>query len=239
MPRRWVSDTLPERFVEVDAARLLVLLGFFASPADEAVRALPCFPQEHNPSHHFTPEYGLQKLDFLLRYPTYVAYELIELCRLGEVELERHPAVKDTVRAIFAEEEPEFRTDAFRRFWRGAYQRLDDVEAWWHARGLVFTGTVRTSDNKSQKHYFLTDAGLRVGADLVTKIEHARWWADRCRLLHAFFGHLPAARLKELQYSHAPYRDAQLREVIPDLDRDEIREHFAAVFGEPMEVARA
>jgi hypothetical protein len=82
------------------------------------------------------------------------------------------------VRAVCAEREPELNTDPFRKFWRGAYQRLDGVETWWYSRALVFTGTVRTSDMKSQKHYFLTRDGVAVAARLVLAVPAAWWWAS-------------------------------------------------------------
>lgn len=236
--QRWVSDTLAERFIEVDAARLLILLAIFAEPVDDRARALRCFPR-HDVAWHFTPEYRLQKLDFLLRYPTYFAYELTELCRTDQIPSEQHAEAKEIIRTVFAEREPDLQTDLFRKFWRGAYQRLDDVESWWHARALVFTGTVRVSDMRSQKHYFVTHRGAAVAEKLAHQVEHAAWWQRRVRLIHRFFGALSAAQLKELQYSHPSYRQAQLDEVIPDLLPDDVEKNFADVFSEPMEVARA
>src|SRR5690606_19822890 len=89
-------------------------------------------------SRYLTPEYYLQKLDFLLRYPAYLSYELVELHRLGIAAASDAEAVKDEVRRILREREPELLTSPFRRFWHGAYENLDRVEAWWHARGLVY-----------------------------------------------------------------------------------------------------
>ena len=59
-------------------ARLLLLLHTFAQEIPPQLRQQRWFPSQPV-AYHFTPEYHLQKLDFLLRYPAYLAYELIEL----------------------------------------------------------------------------------------------------------------------------------------------------------------
>jgi hypothetical protein len=232
---RFVAGVVPERFVEVDAARLLLILARFAVPIDDDESQLPCFPR-HDVVRHFTPEYYLQKLDFLLRYPGYLAYELTELHRLGVDAAQDRDEVKDLVRSVLRDREPEHLTVPFRKFWRGAYERLDDVEAWWYARRLVYTGIELKGSARPQKHYFLTALAEAKAQRLVAVVEQARWYSQRIGLIARFFGGLPAARVKELQYSHEPYRQAQLNEIIPDLAPKEIVESFARVFGEPLGV---
>src|SRR2546430_1728 len=110
---------LPERFVEVDAARLLLILVRFSREPDALARSLHCYP-ERPVRTHFTPEYWLHKLDFLLRYPSYFAYEIVELHRLGVSAAQDRAEVRRVVTAILRDREPELRTEHFRRFWRGA-----------------------------------------------------------------------------------------------------------------------
>lgn len=232
--QRFVGDTIPERFVEVDAARLLLILDCFAKPLGDAAQ-LACFPR-HEVARHFTPEYLLQKLDFLVRYPGYLAYELTELHRLGVAAARDRDALVEVVRSTLRDREPELMTLPFRRFWRGAYERLDDVEAWWYSRQLVYTGLEPRGGARPQKHYFLTPLAGSEARRLVEAVEYARWYAERASLIHRFFGDLTPGQVKDLQYSHAPYRQAQLNEIIPDLEREEIRDNFADVFGEPLGV---
>jgi hypothetical protein len=233
--QHFVLATIPERFIEVDAARLLLILDRFAAPLDEGDRQLPCFPQ-HAVARHFTPEYYLQKLDFLVRYPGYLAYELTELHRLGIESARDRSVIMGLISRVLREREPELLTLPFRKFWRGAYERLDDVEAWWYARRLVYTGLEPKGAARPQKHYFLTSLAQTEAERLVAGVEHARWYADRIDLIQRFFGGLTATRVKELQYSHEAYRQAQLNEAIPDLLAEDITKHFALVFGEPMGV---
>jgi hypothetical protein len=233
--QRFIEGTIPERFVEVDAARLLLILDRFAAPVDERTRQLPGFP-DHEVARHFTPEYYLQKLDFLVRYPGYLAYELTELHRLGIEAACNRDDVMHLIRTVLREREPDLMTLPFRKFWRGAYERLDDVEAWWYARRLVYTSFEPKGGARPQKHYFLTALAATEARRLIGSVHHARWYARRIDLIYRFFRDISAPRIKELQYSHDAYRQAQLNEVIPDLQPDEIASNFARVFGESLGV---
>ena len=233
---RYIAGTVPHRFVEVDAARLLLILARFARDIDDDVRALRCYPARPV-ARHFSPEYYLHKLDFLLRYPGYFAYELATLHAVGATEAENRDELVALVRRIIVEREPEMLTLPFERFFRGAYERLDDVEGWWHAHQLVYAPQETRGETRPQKHYFVTETGLAQADRLVAEVPHARWYDDRIALIHRFFGGMSAADVKALQYRHAGYRDAQLHETIPDLTSEEIGEAFVAAFGEPLEVA--
>lgn len=235
MSQRYVAGTLPERYVEVDAARLLLILVKFALPVDDATRSKSWYPR-HDVVGHFTPEYYLHKLDFLVRYPGFLAYELIELFRLGATSTEDRDEVMTLTRTVLREREPELLTDPFRKFWRGAYERLDEVEAWWQARRLVYRTLEPKGGARPQKHYFVSTLACVESERLVNAVPHARWYASRIELIHRFFGSLSPAAVKDLQYSHLPYRQAQLDEVIPDLPLAEIVDGFVQVFGEPLEV---
>jgi len=225
----------PEGFLEVDAARLLLIIARFARPAIEDTCPTACKVADAFVAH-FASEYYLQKLDFLLRYPAYFMHELAELHQ------ESDPAASDRahtialIRKIYRDREPELQTIPFRRFWRGAYERLDDVEAWWWARGLVIVKFQHRGNAAPWKHYLLTQTGVDVAARLVCNVTHARWYADRIEQIHQFMGHLSAAEIKARQYRHPKYREANLNEYIPDLTAEEIGDNFEQVFGEPLEL---
>lgn len=231
-----VEGLLTRHIVEVDAARLLLLLSSFAREVTPNLHSHAWFPREPV-VRHFTPEYHLQKLDFLLRYPAYLAYELIELYRdPGELHIERSE-IAEIVRNILREREPELETRPFIRFRFGAYEPLDAVESWWTSRKLVYTRTEPRSDSRPQKHYFLTDRGLDTARRLPEEIAVARWYAERAHLIYQYFGHFSPAVLKDRQYTHETYRTARPGLFIPDLPLDVIESHFTNVFQEALEVA--
>jgi hypothetical protein len=231
--QRFIAGSIPERFVEVDAARLLLILHRFSRAVDPSVRAAPYFPA-HPADRHLTPEYYLHKLDFLLRYPGYFAYEVIELHRLGIPAAESAENVRQVVLEVLRNREPELKTQPFRKFWYGAYERIADVEAWWHARQLIYTQIVRRADGKPQKHYFLAASVKDVAERLIAELEHAKWYDLRLALIQQFFGDLTAAQIRGLQYSHATYREAQIAQVIPDLPLEVVIAHFHKAIGEPL-----
>lgn len=228
-----------ERSVEVDAARLLLILIHFAREPDQEARTLRCWPRR-SITRHFTPEYYLQKLDFLVRYPSYLAYELIELHALGVPAAADSGEVQGVIQRLVNDQEPEYRTMPFRKFWRGAYESLDRVEAWWYSRELVFIGMEQrggiATPGRPQKHFFLTELGETTAERLVAQVEHARWYDERIRLVHRFYGSLTPAAVKALQYSHSSYRVAQLNEQIPDLAPEDVQVNFHRVFGLPLEL---
>lgn len=137
--QKFVGGIRPHRFVEVDAARLLLILDRFSVLPSDETRRLAC-AKRYEFTSHFASEYYLQKLDFLLRYPRYFAFELIELYAAQDGPAAVANAVKAAIRDVLSEGAPELHTEPFVRFWRGAYERLDDVEAWWFSRELVYIG---------------------------------------------------------------------------------------------------
>jgi hypothetical protein len=231
------------RRVIVDAARLLLILNRFAWEPTEAVRKLTIYPS-HPVSRVFSPEYYLQKLDFLVRNPAYLAYELVELHRLHQdlnlVAAADGAAIKKAVHDLMVAREPEVRTDLYRRFLRGAYEPLDRVQAWWQARNLVFVGYERRgqigSEARPQKHYFLSPLGEEQAHILIDKVEHARWYDERILLIHRFFSELSPSQVKGLQYSHPEYRAAQYQEMIPSLPIKDITGIYEQVFGETLDI---
>jgi hypothetical protein len=232
----FVADDVPERFVEVDAARLLLVLEAFAHDASQAPPDLLATLPEV-PARHFTPEYLLQKLDFLMRYPRHLAYELAELHRLGIPSAADQTRVIEDVRRALSNKEPEFRTQAYRKFWRGAYERLDLVESWWLSRRLVFVRSQRRGDASPQKHYLLTAAAGKLAVRLPQEVEHARWYADRAALLRAYFGGMSAGTIRSLQYELPGYREAQVGALIPDVSDEDLRTAFRRAFGRELEDA--
>lgn len=232
--QRFVGGLRPDGYLEVDAARLLLILDRFATPPD-ASQALPCEPGFPF-ARHFSPEYWLQKLDFLVRYPRYFAYELIDLHAKGDGEAAARPVAISTIRGALRDHEPELYTEPFLKFMRGAYERLDNVEAWWSSRHLVYTEFELRPTPPPWKHYFVTDKGLDLARALKENVDHAKWYAARIAQIYRFMGHLRPAELKARQYRHEAYSQAQYNEHIPDLPDEAITGYFREVFGEDLGV---
>jgi hypothetical protein len=232
---QFVGGLQPQWHLEVDAARLLLILNQFARPLGADSRRLSALAKLPF-VRHFAFEYYLQKLDFLLRYPRYFAFELIELHGSNDGPASDAAATIETIRKVLGDKEPELHTEPFVRFWRGAYERLDDVEGWWFSRELVCMGRETRGNVPRWKHYFLTAKGEEVAGRLKEKVDHARWYARRIEEIHRFMGHLSAANIKGRQYRHQGYSEANLNQLIPDLTDRDISDNFEQVFREPLGV---
>ena len=233
--QQFVRGVRPQGFVEVDAARLLLVLDRFARTPDDEARGLRCAARFAY-DRHFASEYYLQKLDFLLRYPRYFAFELIELHAAGDGPASSREEAMAAIRGVLEAGAAEVDTEPFLRFWHGAYERLDDVEAWWYARALVFIGREVRGNGPRWKHYFLTAKGIEVAAALRAGVEQAAAYAARIGQIHHFMGHLRATQIRDRQYRHQAYREAHLNQSIPDLSGRDVEEHFQHVFSEPLGV---
>ncbi len=208
---KFVYDNHPEGFVEVDAARLLLIVNKFSEPKESETYPDQCIPSSPFIAH-FASEYYLQKLDFLVRYPGYFVFELIELFNAGDPHASDREEIMDMIQQICTDREPEFQTIPFRKFWRGAYERRTDVERWWWSRGLVFTRFQLRGNAPPWKHYFLTQTGRDVAERLVDAVEEAQWYENRIDQIYRFMGHLTASDIKKRQYQHDRYREANLNE---------------------------
>lgn len=223
------DDDAPDRFIEVDAARLLLILCTFARQPTDLPPNLAPTPTPF--VGHFTPEYRLQKLDFLLRYPRYLACELLELHRRGAEQVADRDALIGVIDRVLSNEEPELHTLAYRRFWHGAHERLDLVESWWTSRRLVYVRFQRRGGAPPQKHYFITSQANLVAQELTATVPHAAWYGERIQLLHRYFEGLRPLELGQLQYQHPQYRDAEIGTAIPDLTDLEVQTFCEQVLG--------
>lgn len=112
---------------------------------------------------------------------------------------------------------------------------MDNVEAWWYTRRLVYT-EFEMRQSVVWKHYFVTAEGLALADRLKTNVTHAAWYAARIAQIRCFMGHLSAGDIKTRQYRHPEYREVQYNELIPDLPDEMISGYFAEVFGENLGV---
>jgi hypothetical protein len=107
-----------------NALRLLFIL----------VRGCESFSDERFPNDIgiFDGEVKLQALDFWVRYPDYLADEL-----LARYEATRTKRYLDLARRTFEDEEPDLRRVPMLRNYFGAYEPIDTAIAHLKARGLV------------------------------------------------------------------------------------------------------
>lgn len=204
--------------------RILLILYFFSDEYHN--EAEPDFVRS------FQSEVKIQKLDFLLRYPSYVCYELLR--NYEELGSPTGPEVRAIVRNIFGNHEPELRTEEMQRFFYGAYEELDDI--------IAFLKSVRLIDLRSQRNALLKDTRkiyfvTRYGADKIehalTQVQAAQWYIERCQLIKKYLGYMSGNALRLRQYDIEEYRNTPLRDYFADIE-DKVHHKFQHLFGEEL-----
>lgn len=174
-------------------------------------------------------EVKIQKLDFLIRNPDYLCFELLEVCNRNDVDKNE---IKGIVKNIFYSHEPQIRRLEMERFFFGAYEDIDEVIAFLVTVGFIKYKVQRNSVLKlTEKRYYVTnlaDEKMKLPMD---NIPYLKWYLDRCLLIKQYFGEYTGTQLKNLQYKIDQYRDTTYREYIRNID-DLVRQKYYEEFGE-------
>ncbi|MGW2827094.1 hypothetical protein ACWC24_39890 [Streptomyces sp. NPDC001443] len=184
---------------EQDAVRLLLLIDGACEPLTDAERALPAL--EHAVGVMRT-QVKLQKLDFWLRNPDYLANEL-----LTEYEADREAALLDIASGILDSEEPEVRRYPMLRHHFGAYEWLDDALAVLRSAGLLVRRRRGTVDRVRQHDYFLLEHGRHVVREIVREAPAFDYYVQRVELVMRLAGEKSGSELKRQQYLTTEYAE--------------------------------
>jgi negative regulator of genetic competence, sporulation and motility len=182
-----------------DRVRIFLLLLSFSQDYED-----PNFPERKKV---FESEIKIQKLDFLLRNPDYLAYELLIYARENNAEREE---VKEIVEEIFNSKELELRRTEMERFFFGAYEDIDDVIGFLKSIDFIdFTSQKNAGLKTVNKRYYITEFALRKCNTFLGEKTSLTWYLDRCLLIYKYFGHLSGNQLKVMQYRIDEYKDTK------------------------------
>lgn len=190
-----------------DSVRLLLLIDAAAKPP-EGGESLPAAAVGvvHT-------QVRLQKLDFWVRYPDYLAFELIN-------EYEAAPdesGLLDLASTILDSDEPDLRRFPMLRHKFGAFEELDDALAPLVERGLIRKTQKlgRTGQTRVIEHiYFLLERGREVARSLVQDAPALAWYVERTQLVVALVDGLGGTQIKDRQYLLSDYADTPWRHYI-------------------------
>lgn len=195
---------MPERDYKRDAIRILFLLeaGKVKNPHDELSEQYP---------HAFIGEKKLQALDFWVRYPDYLAMELLE-----QYEANGDEAKLRRARAIYNDGEPSLRTIPMLRKHFGAYEPLDTALALLECRGLVSPQRRKTAVGNTHYFHMPPKAGEfceRISAEFPM----LNWYRDRAALVAEVAGTRSGNELKDVQHARREYHDTRIMDFIPTI----------------------
>ncbi|MFF0250007.1 hypothetical protein [Streptosporangium sandarakinum] len=202
-----------------DAIRLLLLIATVADELDEAARA----SAPDGAVSVLRAESRLQKLDFWLRNPDYLADEL-----LNDYDRHGEEILLDLAADILDSDEPEIYAIPMLRYLFGAFEALDRALSVLVAPRLLVISQRRTVNRVLQDDYYLTAKGRAVAAQAVEQFPELRWYTDRAALVKALAeatGH-SALALRRRQYLQRDYAETPLGKIIPSI-ADQARERLA------------
>jgi len=199
-----------------DAVRLLFILDRAGEPAgrnapDGAVKVIEA-------------EMRVQAIDFWVRNPDYLAWELMEQYEQSEKADE---TLLQHAEMVMSGEEPELRRLGMLRYLFGAYEALDDAMATLSLSGLALVRRKYRSQGIAQTDFFLTASGEEKARELC-QIAPLLWYAERAGLVAAVAGDRKGSILKKHQYKIAEYHDAKHGRIIQPIYR-QVKARLAAL----------
>ncbi len=204
-----------------DRLRIFLILYFFS---DE-------YQDINNPRHKkiFKSEVKIQKVDFLLRNPDYLAYELILFAQENKFDLLE---IKNTVNHIFKNNEPYLKRLEMEKFFFGAYEDIDDVVSFLKSIDFIdFSSKKNVNLQTIEKYYYITELAIQKVESNLSKNSSLQWYVERCNLIKKYFGDLSGSQLKIMQYKIPEYKNTGYNEYIGSI-QDEVRHEYQKMFGE-------
>ncbi|WP_198958192.1 MULTISPECIES: hypothetical protein [Amycolatopsis] len=145
----------------------------------------------------------LQKLDFWVRYPDYLANELMNEYEKAPDE----PYLLVLAGEILDSEEPDLRRLPMLRHRFGAFEPLDDVLAPLVEKGLVRKSQLVNRERVAEHRYWLTARGQEVAATMLNEAPAVEWYRKRTQLVVQLSDGLGGEQLKRRQYLVRDYAD--------------------------------
>jgi len=143
----------------------------------------------------------LQKLDFWVRNPDYLANELLN----DYVDGDQDPTLLQLAGEILDSEEPELRRYPMLRYLFGAYEDLDDALAVLRQADLVVRRRKGRPGHVVRTDYFLLEAGREMTLRICREFEDLAWYSHRAALVVQLAGGQGATQLKDRQYIQEEY----------------------------------
>lgn len=154
-------------------------------------------------------------MDFWVRYPDFLAHEL-----LNHYELSKESRYLSLAREIFDNNEPDLRHVPMIRYRFGAFEDLTETIALLKTKGLIHEDGTKTIDRILTYEYYVTSLGEQVVLDIRKEFAILKWYDDRAALVTEICGTMNGSDLKRKQYEHMAYASTVLGGFIPSIKGD-------------------
>jgi hypothetical protein len=157
----------------------------------------------------FKGETRLHAMDFWVRYPDYLAYELINI-----FEKTRDIALLTKAEEIFEDEEPDIRRIPMIRWRFGAYEKIDNTLSVLISKGLVRQEGKKNSTAVQEYHYLIMPRAYLLAESIAQDFPSLGWYEQRAKLVAEVAGNRGGTALKDQQYEHITYANTSLGSII-------------------------
>ncbi|MCI2416060.1 hypothetical protein MOQ72_01370 [Saccharopolyspora sp. K220] len=185
---------------EQDAVRILLLIDGAADPLPAPIAEDSALVDAVGV---VTGQLRLQKLDFWLRSPDFLADEL-----LNDYERTCEPRLLELAGQILDSEEPEVRRYPMLRHHFGAYEPLDDALAVLRSAGLIVRRRRGRLGHTMRHDYYLLARGREVARTVIAQAPAFRYYVERVQLVLDLADGRGGNQLKNRQYLQIEYATA-------------------------------
>lgn len=200
---------MPKTSTAQDAIRLLYIFVHGAQPvAENQLGYAGCFGGKAR----------LHAMDFWVRYPDYLSYEL-----LNKYEVTKIPKYLELSRKILDDQEPDLRSIPMIRYRFGAFDDLNESLAILISKGLVIVDGEKSNNRITSYDYYITPRAKQLINDITFHFPILSWYNDRALLVCEIAGNLGGSALKEIQYRHMSYANTGLGSLIPSIKEEVIK----------------
>lgn len=174
-------------------------------------------------THIFRGEARLHALDFWMRYPDYLASELLD-------RFERGGRAEDLLlaRSIMSSDEPDLRRLPMVRYFFGAFDPIDNAISILKSRALVTITGRKSGDNVIETNFLVYPKAFEVCEAAVRTAQVLQWYRDRATVVCDLAGSDTGGALKARQYKKCEYAETKRGSLIPSIT-DDVRRRLDAI----------
>ncbi|MBF0339370.1 MAG: hypothetical protein HQL95_00225 [Magnetococcales bacterium] len=195
-----------------DAIRLLFVLKAGCEPL--------LHEDESGASHIFRGEARLHAMDFWVRYPDYLADELLDL-----YEQKHDASLIEQVRRIFTEDEPDLRRIPMMRWRWGAFDRIDTAIAHLAVSKLIKLRKRQSGKKTIENEFLLFPDAISLVDRIPKEFPVLSWYDRRTRLVAWLAGDQGGNDLKQQQHKRIEYHATPMGQSIPPI-KDQVWARF-------------
>lgn len=174
----------------------------------------------------FKGEAKLHACDFWMRYPDYLADEL-----MNRFEQEESSADLAIVRDILVNNEPDLRRIPMIRYRFGAYEKIDNSISTLSSRGLVRIERVVQGKSIKETDFLINTKAFDLIDSVSSEWPVLQWYVKRVNIVASLVEGRGGTSLKDQQYEQMEYGNTILGSVIPCI-KDRVRSRYEQLSGE-------